>query len=960
MRENFDFGSANDSQKLAISTVNGPVLITAGPGTGKTYTLVQRAIFMIQECGVKPENIMIATFTEKAAQELITRMTDELAKRNIIVNINEMYIGTIHSICLRIIKENLEYTRLKKNFTTLDEFDQKYRVFQNIYRFLQIPNIENVVAEGIKWRQAKDICTYVNKLSEELVDFEAMKNDPRSEISAVGAILERYQGLLEEYNLIDFSAIQVESFRLLNENPAVLKELQKKIQYIMIDEYQDTNYIQEKMIFLLGGEHRNVCAVGDDDQGLYRFRGATIRNILEFPQKFKEGECKVIPLVVNYRSDSKIIDFYNEWMSTTDGKDFKFEWKNYRYPKTIVPHEKSELSVPSVIRISSSDDERMWAEKIHTFIKKLKDTGKIEDYNQIAFLFSSLKHIRVKALAKYLEDGGVNVYSPRSDAFFERDEIRLLIGCLMLTFPKYVSALENEEFKYEFTKLYEYYNGCAVMANKMLADPKNIDLLKWIRKTGKTHFSLSGNTDYAYSGLLYQMFAFEPFSKLIGTDVSCGVTDIRPLRNIALFTQIVGRFEHLHTINILTPKGIDSNTEKFFNLYLKLLFSEGVSEYEDDSEYAPSGCVSFLTIHQSKGLEFPIVLVDSLSDTPRMQPGFERMSMIEESYYRRPAFEPADMVKFFDFWRKYYTAFSRAQNLLVLTCDENSSTPSKYFREVYERLPKWNESFDFSEFKLKKTKDTDLKQAFSFTSHIQVYETCPLQYKFFNELEFSPIRVGAMMFGTLVHQTIEDIHRAVLRKEKHLVTNENIAKWFEMNYSTMVKQLHTHLSPIPLNAALEQVLRYAERQSKIDGWDRVQETEVDVSLVKPDYIIEGKIDLIEGENDTVEIIDFKAEKKPDVIDGYGNVELYRRQLQLYAHIIEERTGQKVSKMHIYYTGEEGGVPTITFPRQETAIEATARAFDDTVHKILSKDYNGCSASTKTCKACDFRYYCRKQ
>lgn len=117
---------------------DGPVLITAGPGTGKTFTLVQRAIYLIQEKGVRPEEIMLATFTEKAAKELITRITNELAARGIVANINEMYIGTFHSLCLRIIKEHLEYTRLKKNFRTLDQFDQSYTVFQNIFRAISM------------------------------------------------------------------------------------------------------------------------------------------------------------------------------------------------------------------------------------------------------------------------------------------------------------------------------------------------------------------------------------------------------------------------------------------------------------------------------------------------------------------------------------------------------------------------------------------------------------------------------------------------------------------------------------------------------------------------------------------------------------------------------------------------------------------------------------------------------
>ena len=134
----FNYGNANEAQKEAISATDGLVLITAGPGTGKTFTLVKRAVYLIQECGIQPEQIMMATFTEKAAKELITRITNELAERNISVNVNEMYIGTFHSLCLRIIKENLEFTRLKRNYRLLDTFDQKYLVFRNFHKFKNI------------------------------------------------------------------------------------------------------------------------------------------------------------------------------------------------------------------------------------------------------------------------------------------------------------------------------------------------------------------------------------------------------------------------------------------------------------------------------------------------------------------------------------------------------------------------------------------------------------------------------------------------------------------------------------------------------------------------------------------------------------------------------------------------------------------------------------------------------
>ena len=349
----FNYGNANEAQKEAISATDGLVLITAGPGTGKTFTLVKRAVYLIQECGIKPEQIMMATFTEKAAKELITRITNELAERNVSVNVNEMYIGTFHSLCLRIIKENLEFTRLKRNYRLLDTFDQKYLVFRNFHKFKNIEGIDELLSKGGSWKRSDEICTYINHLSEEMVDIEALQSDDNPGIRTLGRVLSVYQEMLEEGNLIDFSTIQTECYKLLMQNKQILEELQDKLQYLMIDEYQDTNYIQEQIVFLLGAKHHNICVVGDDDQGLYRFRGATIRNILEFPHKFENEGCKIIPLVVNYRSNSDIVDFYNEWISTTSGHKFKFSWDIYRYQKKIEPHVKSDIQSPAVVKLFS-------------------------------------------------------------------------------------------------------------------------------------------------------------------------------------------------------------------------------------------------------------------------------------------------------------------------------------------------------------------------------------------------------------------------------------------------------------------------------------------------------------------------------------------------------------------------------------------------------------------------------
>ena len=421
---------------------------------------------------------------------------------------------------------------------------------------------------------------------------------------------------------------------------------------------------------------------------------------------------------------------------------------------------------------------------------------------------------------------------------------------------------------------------------------------------------------------------------------------------------MIARFDYLQHIDVFTPKRVMKDVETFFNTYLRFLIDGGMGEYEDETEYAPSGCITFSTIHQAKGMEFPIVIVDSLGNVPRDRNNI-RLNEIEEKYYHRKAFEPKEYIKYYDFWRLYYTAFSRAQNILVLTCNEKSGVgkqPSEYFKSTYEELPYYtDESIELEKIKISKVKEVNIKNTYSFTSHISVYENCALQYKFLKELGFSPVRVGATIFGQLIHQTIEDIHKAAIKKEYDTINRDNIKIWFDTNYESISKSQHSYLGRPQLDVALEQVIRYAEKQS--DNWKKVQE--VEIGLVKQNYILNGVVDLIEGSGQTVEIVDFKSEKKPDIFSDPEKFEKYKRQLQIYAYLIEKKTGKKVSKMHLYYTGEKNGIPTITFENKKDDIQETIKEFEKIVNKIECKEFKQKSKSQTICDNCDLRFFCKK-
>ena len=240
------------SQMEAILHTEGPLLIIAGPGAGKTKTLVDRIVYLISK-GVNPEEILVATFTEKAAKELITRVSNKLLELDVKLNLNDMYIGTLHSIFLRFLEEHREFTRLKRSYKLLDQFDQRYFIYNNIKEYLSVEDADELLGDHRtpSWTKADKLIGYINTVGEENLDIELLKASDDSGVRAIGEFYEIYSNQVEEDNSLDFSFIQTEAYNLIKNNPSVLEEIQDKIKYFMVDEYQDTNTIQEKIILLI-------------------------------------------------------------------------------------------------------------------------------------------------------------------------------------------------------------------------------------------------------------------------------------------------------------------------------------------------------------------------------------------------------------------------------------------------------------------------------------------------------------------------------------------------------------------------------------------------------------------------------------------------------------------------------------------------------------------------------------
>lgn len=945
----FDFEQANDEQKKAILATEGPLLIIAGPGTGKTFTLVKRIAYLVVEKKVKLSEIMVVTFTEKAGKELLTRISNEFAKYDLNLNINEMYIGTFHSICLRLMKEYPEFTENDNRYRMLDEFEQAYFVCRNIESFNRFAEYSKYIhSKSSYWQQSLEICHYVNQMMEELVDIDAMEKDNEAGMRFLGKLVKRYMELLERNTIMDFSSILTKTHEMLIKYPGVLVKIQDCIRYIMVDEYQDTNYIQEQLVFLLAGDKKNICVVGDDDQSMYRFRGATIRNILEFPGKFDSDICKVIHLNMNYRSEPGIIDFYNHWMEDVNNSDL-FHWNQFRYSKNICVGKQPILPQHSVYACNRDSIESEGAGLLDA-AKNLLKNGNIHNYNQIAVLFRSVKSEEAKQIGELFEASGIPVYSPRSDLFFERIEVKQILGCLIRCFETYCVDLKNNDFHYVITeKLRNYYIECLRAAMELIRIDSQLQ--KYIEDIVFFTKDPKSESEIGFLDIFYRIVAFAPFNKYLQADPAKNVIESRAARNLSEISRMLSKYAFLHDKHKISKDNKVDFSEEFFNIYLKYLYEDGIGEYEDECEYAPSGCISFITIHQSKGLEFPVVIVGSLGNAPK-QNNDQLLHLAETRFFHRKPYEPMEDIKLFDFWRIYYTAFSRAQNLLILASKKKES---KYFGEYLSRLPDiktFNDKAIFADVKA-----VNYKKVYSFTSHISIYDGCPKQYKFYKEYGFSQHKMFHTAVGTLVHATLEDMNKCIIDGRLGRVNEAVIAEWFLLNYRNMQQQTGYSLTEEQREEALSQVIRYYQHRKSELG--KVWKAEEEINLVLPDYILQGVIDLVEGQGDTVEIVDYKTGPKPDINGHPERIEHYRKQLEIYAYLIEKRYGKRVSRMHLYYTNCQEESPLISFQWIREAIDNTVKEISDTIIRIERKEFEKSASNSYACKYCDLKFLCGK-
>ncbi|WP_304220321.1 ATP-dependent helicase [Phocaeicola plebeius] len=610
------FMTMNPMQKKAIYNVDGPVLVLAGAGSGKTTTIIGRIVYMVmfghayystettfpvtendikelksvlagtgsisehlksmlQVKPISPQNIMAVTFTNKAAGEMKKRLESKLGKDTA----EKVCAKTFHSACVGILREYAMFVGFKRDFTIYDEKDCK-SVLKDIYK-----------ANGIKEKELHkdDVLNHISIWKDKMITPDmAISQSTISSYNTVAHLYKEYQERLKNANAMDFDDLIGNTIRLLKEHPDIQAELQKKIQYIMVDEYQDTNASQHELLSLLVSPEHNICVVGDDDQSIYSFRGADVDNILNFPQEF-DG-THIIKMEQNYRSDGNILNLANSLIGHNTKRHNKNLW-TYRNPGVM----------PTYTYYASDYDE---TDSIVEDIKDYIAAG--NNYSDVAILYrnSRLSYVIERSLARekipYKIVGGFK--------FFERAEVKDIIAYLCVI----ANPADDQRLKRIINVPARKIGAATVDKIATLAQQYKVSMMEIIR-----------NADL-YPAIAKAKPALDSFIKMY--DTMCLMANGSTLGEL---TQSVIKYSGYR--KMLEDKGVDGKdelqnveqvvvaAEEFEHAHIKTNLSEFLAEISllsaVDTLSSEENKVVMMTLHASKGLEFKNVYIIGLEDS---------------------------------------------------------------------------------------------------------------------------------------------------------------------------------------------------------------------------------------------------------------------------------------------------------------------------------------------------------
>ena len=605
----------NPSQIQAIETINGPVLIMAGAGSGKTRVLTHRYAHLVKHHNVDVEQILAITFTNKAAEEMKLRISKLLN-----LKISPKWISTFHSLCVKILRIHGDKIGYKSNFTIYDQSDSN-KVIRNCMS-------ENNV--DLKQYSPKRFQAHISNLKNSMISpGEALENAESFFEVKVAEIYSSYEKKLIIANSMDFDDLLIKTVELLQTNESILKFWSNKFQFIMVDEYQDTNFVQYKLVELLGSNNKNVCVVGDSDQSIYAFRGADIRNIIEFEKDF--SDATVIQLDKNYRSSKKILNLANSVISNNPRKIEKNLWTDNEDGLDI-----------SSFRFRSEKDEARWvAEEVKSLIDSSKE-------NEIAIFYRTNSQSRL--FEEELRMLNINYKVIGSVRFYDRKEIKDIISYLQflvndsdtVAFERIVNVPRRGIGESTVKKIRVYLNETGKSIFEALESIEEIKNISPRIKGSLSEFKdlITELKSYSLQG---PSKTIQKVLELTGYKMSLikeGTLESQMrIENIEELLNSAFSFENLYEEEIDEPYGILRD------------YLESIALFSETDKLEDADRVLLMTLHNAKGLEFPYVF----------------MTGMEENLFPHERSSQGDNSEIEEERRLCYVGITRAEKKLYLT-----------------------------------------------------------------------------------------------------------------------------------------------------------------------------------------------------------------------------------------------------------------------------------------------------
>lgn len=948
----------NDEQKAAVTHKDGPLLIVAGAGTGKTTVITRRLAWLIQKGFAAPDELLALTFTEKAAAEMEERI-DKLLPMGYV----DLWTLTFHGFCERILREHALEIGLDPGFKVLSQAEtwlflrehlydftlEYYRPLGNPTRFLYalISHFSRAKDENISPEEYLEYAGKLEKTNGELAEAEIdpeKKQILEEEMKKTREIADAYvlyQKKMAEAGNMDFGDLILYTLKLFKERKSLLAKYREKFKFILVDEFQDTNFAQYELVKLLAAPKNNLTVCGDDDQSIYKFRGAAVSNILGFKRDFPKAVDVV--LTKNYRSTQAILDVAYQSIQLNNPE--RLETK-LSISKKLVAHADAG-DAPSILHYETEYDEAMG---VASKILELRDKNKDLAWSDFAILVRG--NAQAEQFTELLDRKGIPYQFVASRGLFAEPIIMDLCAYLRIL----NNPFDNISAFRVLSSPFFGFDMLDVTKLQAEARRKNIPLLDALQDINEL-VSVSENTKKDAAKLLEMItkHAGMAKTKTAGKILYQFIGDTGEVRkllqedsaaskkkilNIAEFFKMIRDFETANAHNSLSN----------FLDELDLLQEAGEDPAPANPEEGPD-MVSVMTVHSAKGLEFEYVfVVNMVSDRFPSRARSEAIplpkALIREALPEEEAHVQEER-------RLFYVALTRAKRGLYLTSAKDyggkrKKKPSIFLQETQSLLesrtmPTIDPLQEHTDEEAEKHQNFELvlPSKFSYTQ-LAAFETCPRQYQYAHVYKIQPPGRHTLSYGKSIHATLESFYKRMqqgtqLSQDEFLQLFEDswISDWYDSKAQENKQK----------QKGRESLLKYYESHQEKFVPPLFVEKEFNVKM--GEYTFKGKIDRIDPFEDGVAIVDYKTGKVKTQKDVDKD-----EQLSLYALAAERVLGLKPLKLSLYFLDEGVRVDT---ERSEEDLKKFEAKVIETIDAL--KESHFVPTPGRQCNFCDFLNIC---